>query len=127
VRGGDVGYATGVLPGLVVTGSGLGLAFVALTVTAVPGGEGTEGGGAASGLYNTALQVGGAAGVAVLATVAHARTDALAGTAASLTTAVADGRSLALLAGSGLLVAAIGVAWLMPPAAGRTTTPEDGA
>ena len=68
-------FWSSLLPGLLVSGCGLGLAFVALTATAVPGGEGS--GGAASGLYNTAVQVGGALGIAVLATVATARTESL--------------------------------------------------
>ncbi len=119
------GYAAGVLPGLVVTGVGLGLAFVALTVAAVPGGEGGEGSGAASGLYNTALQLGGALGVAALATVAHARTDTLLAGGADPAAAVAAGRSLALLTGSGVLAAAVALALLMPAAAGRTPSTSE--
>jgi hypothetical protein len=116
----SAGYLGGVLPGLLVTGTGLGLAFVALTVAAVPGGDTSLAGGAASGLYNTALQVGGAVGVAVLATVARARTESVRALGESGAAAVADGRSLALLAGSAVLAVAVGVALLMPAAAGRT-------
>lgn len=68
------------VPGLVVAGLGLGLAMVAMTVGAMPAQDevGPAEGGAASGLYNTALQVGGALGVALLAAVADARAGALA-------------------------------------------------
>jgi hypothetical protein len=113
-------FWTSLLPGLLVTGTGLGLAFVALTATAVPGGEGT-GSGAASGLYNTALQVGGALGIGVLATVATARADVLLAQGVSGAQALATGRDLALVVAAGMLVAGAALAWRMPAAAGRST------
>lgn len=113
-------FATSLLPGLVVAGMGLGLAFVALTSTAVPGGEGATGGGVASGLYNTAVQVGGALGLAVLTTVATARSDALVGSGTPLPEAVTAGRDLALYVAAGVLVAGAGLAALMPARAGRS-------
>ncbi len=115
------GFATSLLPGLVVTGLGLGLAFVALTAVAVPGGEGGDG-GAASGLYNTAVQVGGALGIAVLATLATARADRLAEQGTSVAYAVASGRDLALVVAAVLLVCGAGLAGLMPASAGRSTS-----
>jgi EmrB/QacA subfamily drug resistance transporter len=53
---------------------GLGLAFVPVTIAAVTGTKPDEA-GLASGLINTSQQVGGALGLAVLATVATSRTD----------------------------------------------------
>jgi EmrB/QacA subfamily drug resistance transporter len=55
---------------------GLGLSFVSVTIAAVTGTRPHEA-GLASGLVNTAQQVGGALGLALLATVADSRTHAL--------------------------------------------------
>ncbi len=118
-------FATSLLPGLSVSGVGLGLAFVALTVAAVPGGEGSTGGGAASGLYNTALQIGGALGIAVLATTATSRMQSLVADGVPALRAVTEGRDLALFVAAGLLLAGIGVALRMPREAGRAARVDD--
>jgi MFS family permease len=55
---------------------GLGFAFVPVTIAAVTGTEPQEA-GLASGLINTSQQVGGALGLAILATVANSRTQSL--------------------------------------------------
>ncbi|MFX5718575.1 hypothetical protein ABTE23_21355, partial [Acinetobacter baumannii] len=55
---------------------GLGLSFVPVTIAAVTGTEPHEA-GLASGLINTSQQVGGALGLAILATVANSHTQAL--------------------------------------------------
>jgi hypothetical protein len=64
----DSGYATGLLPWIVVQSVGMGLLFVPLTLTAVsrvdPGDAGVG-----SAVLNTVQQVGGAVGIAVLGTV----------------------------------------------------------
>jgi EmrB/QacA subfamily drug resistance transporter len=60
--------------GLLVVGSGTGLAFVTATVTALAGVAERES-GLASGLNNTALQIGGALGVAIVTTVAVSRSE----------------------------------------------------
>jgi EmrB/QacA subfamily drug resistance transporter len=57
----------------VLAGIGLGLSFVPVTIAAVTGTRPHEA-GLASGLVNTAQQVGGALGLAILATVANSRT-----------------------------------------------------
>jgi hypothetical protein len=57
---------------LLVIGPGVGLAFVTATVAALAG-VGEQESGLASGLSNTALQIGGAVGVAILTTVAVSR------------------------------------------------------
>jgi predicted MFS family arabinose efflux permease len=117
-------FATSLLPGLAVSGLGLGLAFVALTATAVPGGEGTSDGGAASGLYNTALQVGGALGIAVLATIATARMQSRVEDGLTVARAVTEGRDLALVVASALLLLGVLLALRMPRAAGRAASPR---
>jgi EmrB/QacA subfamily drug resistance transporter len=60
--------------GLLVFGLGLGLAFVTATVAALASVAEHES-GLASGLSNTALQIGGALGVAITTTVAVSRSD----------------------------------------------------
>jgi EmrB/QacA subfamily drug resistance transporter len=60
--------------GLLVCGLGVGLAFVTATVAALAGVAEHES-GLASGLSNTALQIGGALGVAIVTTVAVSRSE----------------------------------------------------
>jgi EmrB/QacA subfamily drug resistance transporter len=62
-------YAGDVLPGLLPLGLGLGLAFVPITLLGTSGVR-EEDNGLASGLFNTAQQVGGSLGLAVLSTLA---------------------------------------------------------
>jgi len=66
--------------------------------------------GLASGLVNTTLQVGGALGLAVLATVSTSRSDSLLAAGDSTASALTSGYRLAFAIGAGLAVAAIGVA-----------------
>ncbi len=67
-------YLGDVLPASLVVAIGLGFAFVPLTILAVSGVSDQES-GLASGLINTAQQIGGAIGLAILATVAADRTE----------------------------------------------------
>jgi predicted MFS family arabinose efflux permease len=60
----------------VIAAVGLGLAFVPVTIAAVTGIEAREA-GLASGLINTSQQVGGALGLAILATIANSRTESV--------------------------------------------------
>jgi EmrB/QacA subfamily drug resistance transporter len=65
----DARYAADVLPGLLVLGLGVGLAFPAVSIAAMS--EVThDGAGSASGLMSTAHEVGAALGVAVLSSIA---------------------------------------------------------
>lgn len=114
-------FATSLLPGLVLVGLGLGLSFVGLTSAAVPGGEGAVDGGVASGLYNTATQVGGALGLAVLTSVATSRSDALVAAGRTLPEALEGGRDLALFVAAATLLVGAGLATLMPRDTGRST------
>ncbi len=104
-------YALHLLAPMVMFGLGGGLSFPALTMIAMADVEPSEA-GLASGLLNTTGQVGGALGLAVLATVAGSRSaDALRG-GADLTAALAAGYHFAWLVAAGvvgvtLLVAAL--------------------
>lgn len=66
-------YASDVLPALLPLGFGLGLTFVPITLAGTSEARG-EDAGLVSGLLNTAQQVGGSIGLAVLATLAGSRT-----------------------------------------------------
>jgi EmrB/QacA subfamily drug resistance transporter len=66
-------YFKHVLPGLVVMAFGAGFTFVSTTIAATSGVPGREA-GLASGLINTAQQLGGALGLAILSGVAAAST-----------------------------------------------------
>jgi EmrB/QacA subfamily drug resistance transporter len=66
-------FASDVLGPSLLAAFGLGLSFVPVTIAAVSGTRPHEA-GLASGLVNTAQQVGGALGLAILATIANSRT-----------------------------------------------------
>jgi EmrB/QacA subfamily drug resistance transporter len=83
---------------------GLGLSFVPVTIAAVTGTTPKEA-GLASGLVNTAQQVGGALGLAILATVANSRTkDLLHAGGHSPAEALTSGFERAFLVGAGFAV-----------------------
>ncbi|MEV6753685.1 MFS transporter [Streptomyces sp. NPDC051214] len=67
-------YASDILPTLLLCAAGYGLAMVPLVVAAVSGVPKADS-GAASGVLNTGQQIGGAIGLAVLATLASSRLD----------------------------------------------------
>src|SRR4051794_10184164 len=99
----DGNYVADILFPSLLAAVGLGLAFVSMTVAAVSGVE-THETGLASGLINTSQQVGGALGLAILATVANTRTgDALAG-GASQAVALTEGFQRAFMVGAGIAI-----------------------
>ncbi len=95
-------YVSDILGPSLLAAVGLGLAFVTSTIAAVSGVDAEEA-GLASGLINTSQQVGGALGLAVLATVATSTTNDATGPPAQ---ALTDGFQNAFLAGAG--IAALG-------------------
>jgi EmrB/QacA subfamily drug resistance transporter len=105
----DGDYLTDVLPAMVLIGTGAGLSFPSLMSLAMSG-VAREDAGLASGLVNTTLQVGGAIGLAVLATMSTNRTGDLLAEGASEASALTDGFKLAFLIGAGIAFAAIVVA-----------------
>src|SRR3954467_12686541 len=68
-------YVVDVLPAMVLMGTGVGVAFPALMTLSMSGATPSDA-GLASGLVNTTVQVGGALGLAVLATLAGTETGA---------------------------------------------------
>jgi EmrB/QacA subfamily drug resistance transporter len=101
-------YIRDVLPAMLLMGLGAGLAFPALMNLAMSGAKPEEA-GLASGLVNTSAQVGGALGLAVLATLSASRTDELRERGDSLAAALTGGYHLAYWIGAVLVLAAIAV------------------
>ena len=91
---------------MVLLGVGGGLAFPALTMIAMSGAEPADS-GVASGLLNTTAQVGGALGLAVLATVASGRTGVLMVSGQDAASALSGGFHMAWAIGAGLVAVAI--------------------
>ncbi|MGW7693000.1 MFS transporter [Streptomyces asiaticus] len=114
------GYASGVLPGMLVTSLGCGLSLPALTVAALTGTT-EENAGLGSAVLSSVQQVGGAVGVAVFVALATRRSDALASQDDPLHAAT-EGFSLALTAAAVLLtLGAVLIATLL----GKNHRPED--
>ncbi|MEA2387494.1 MAG: hypothetical protein QOG41_267, partial [Thermoleophilaceae bacterium] len=98
------GFAADILGPSLLAAVGLGLSFVSVTIAAV-GGVAEREAGLASGLINTSEQIGGALGLAVLATIANSRTSDVMTTAHgpnALKQALTDGFQSAFLTGAGL-------------------------
>lgn len=105
--GGD--YMTHVLPVMVLLGLGAGLCFPALMTLAMSGAT-PDDAGLVSGLINTTAQVGGALGLAVLATLSASRSGELIGDGESTAAALTGGYHLAFAIGAVLVAVAIAVA-----------------
>jgi len=122
-------YALDVLPSMLLLGVGIGVSFPALMTLAMSGATQSDA-GLASGLVNTTVQVGGALGLAVLATLAATRTSHLLAHHDGIATALTGGYRIAFVIGTMLVVVAIGVALavLAPErAAAAGHTPIEGA
>jgi EmrB/QacA subfamily drug resistance transporter len=104
----NAAYVTNLLPAMLLLGVGAGLVFPALMTLAMSGAT-PEDSGLASGLVNTTQQVGGALGLAVLATLSTTRTGSLLHEGASSANALTDGYHLAFTIAAGLVLAAIAV------------------
>jgi predicted MFS family arabinose efflux permease len=94
----DGSYVSDVLVPGVITTTGIGLAFVPTTITAMAGVDRTDA-GLASGLVNTSRQVGGSIGLAVLATLATQHTQDVAHGGAVTAAALTEGFQRAFLVG----------------------------
>lgn len=92
-------FVLDVLPGMLLLGLGAGIAFNPLLLAAMSDVDPSES-GLASGVVNTAFMMGGALGLAVLASLAAARTTALLGSGTAQVVALNGGYQLAFVMGA---------------------------
>jgi hypothetical protein len=105
----DASYAAGMLPGLLLTAAGAGLAWQLLFLVATAKVRPEES-GLASGLVNSAQQIGAAIGLAALAVVAAARTSHVLAQIGGKPTASQAAQALTLGFQRGFVIAGIIVA-----------------
>jgi EmrB/QacA subfamily drug resistance transporter len=105
-------YVGDLLAPMLLLGVGAGLSFPSLMGLAMSSATQSDS-GLASGLVNTSLQVGGALGLAVLATLSSTRTENLLASGSSPDAALTSGFHLAFWIGAGLVAAAIAVTTLV--------------
>jgi EmrB/QacA subfamily drug resistance transporter len=115
----EANYVLDLLPSMILIGLGAGLGFPSLMTLAMSGVSESDS-GLASGLVNTSVQVGGAIGLAILATFATERTEGLLADGEPAAEALNSGYHLAYLIGAGLVLVAIAIAF----AALRVRIPE---
>jgi len=108
----DGNFVVDVLPPMILLGLGAGMAFNPVLLAAMSDVEPTEA-GLASGVVNTAFMMGGALGLAVLASLAASRTDTLAADGAGELEALTGGYHLAFLAGAIFALAAAAIGGLL--------------
>lgn len=107
------GYVLDVLPGMSLLGLGAGIALNPMLMAAMSDVE-PEDSGLASGVVNTSFMMGGALGLALLASLAAGRSQALQAAGAALPAALNGGYQLAFTAGALFALTAAGLgAWLM--------------
>jgi len=114
------------LPSVIVA-IGLGLSFVPLTIAAVAGVAEHET-GLASGLINTAQQVGGALGLAILSTVANSKIESVMraahGSPAARRGALAEGFGTAFTVGAGFAIVGVILTLLFVKGTGKVDPAE---
>ncbi len=105
----DGAYATTILPAMLLLGVGMGVTFPSLMMFAMSSATASDS-GLTSGLINTTAQAGGAFGLAILATLAAARTHDLLAAGARNEAALAGGYHLAFGIGAACLTVAVVIA-----------------
>jgi EmrB/QacA subfamily drug resistance transporter len=120
-------YVKDVLPTMILLGTGVGSCFPALMTIAMSGATQSDA-GLASGLVNTTAQVGGALGLAVLATLSTSHSNGLLAHGSSTPAALTSGYHLAFWIAAALVLAAIvvSVTVLRPQATAESEPAGDG-
>jgi MFS family permease len=121
----DGNVVVDVLPSMVLLGLGAGMAFNPVLLAAMGDVDPSES-GLASGVVNTAFMMGGALGLAILASAADARTTSLLASGDSLRASLTGGYHVAFLIGAIFAAgaAAVGGLLLRPSAAPEPTEAE---
>jgi len=119
----DAGFAVDVLPAMLLIGLGAGIAFNPMLLAAMSDVE-PQDAGLASGIVNTAFMMGGALGLAVLASVASSRTASLRAGGAPVATALTGGYHLAFAVGALFALAAAVIAVVRLRTADSPPAPE---
>ena len=124
----DGSFVVDVLPSMILLGLGAGMAFNPVLLAAMSDVEPSEA-GLASGVVNTAFMMGGAVGLAALASAADARTGTLVESGDGMLSALTGGYHVAFLLGAlfAFAAAAIGAAFLRPGAVGEHDEEEPAA
>jgi EmrB/QacA subfamily drug resistance transporter len=122
----DGSFVVNILPTMLLQGFGAGIAFNPILLAAMSD-VAPEEAGLASGVVNTSFMMGGALGLAVLASLATARTDSLASEHSDVS-ALNSGYHVAFLVGAlfALAAAALGAALLRPSAGPAAHAAEPG-
>jgi EmrB/QacA subfamily drug resistance transporter len=104
----DGNWAIDILPATIALGIGAGIAFNPILLAAMSGVEPAEA-GLASGVVNTSFMMGGAVGLAILASIAASRSDSQLASGDGSFVALNSGYHLAFLVGAVFIVVAAGV------------------
>jgi EmrB/QacA subfamily drug resistance transporter len=120
----DGNFALDVLPAMLLFGLGGGITFNPLLLAAMGDVAPTEA-GLASGIVNTAFMMGGALGLAVLASLAASRTDSLLASGDRALVALNGGYHAAFLAGAVFAAAGLVGALLLRPVAPQANGMEE--
>ena len=116
-------YLIDVLPGMLLLGLGAGIAFNPVLLAAMSDVK-PEQAGLASGVVNTSFMMGGALGLAVLASLAEARSHSMLASGADPVAALSGGYHSAFLVGSAFAAAAAVLGGIFLRAGLSTQTPE---
>jgi len=124
----DGSFVVDVLPSMILLAFGAGMAFNPVLLAAMSD-VAPEESGLASGVVNTAFMMGGALGLAVLASLAASRTDSLRSSGDGPLVALSGGYHAAFLVGAVFAAAAavVGAALLRTPAAAAISETEAGS
>jgi len=120
----DGDYVVDVLPAMILLGCGAGVAFNPLLLAAMSDVE-PQDAGLASGLVNTAFMMGGALGLAVLASLAASRSDSLAVGGEGPLAALTGGYHVAFVVGASFAAAAAVVSAVRFQAGAHADANED--
>jgi len=121
----DGSFTTDVLPAMIVLGFGVGLAFNPVLLAAMSDVEQSDA-GLASGVVNTSFMMGGALGLAVLASLAASRTSSLVDSGTSELAALVGGYRLAFVVGAMFAAAAGAVATIFLRESGAPAAAHEG-